>query len=996
MKNKYSRKVKDNYSSGMTEKLNQMQDQCEAIKAEKEDTHTNQVFIFEDRMSYLENRDVQRQRELENRLPLGWTIVEETCFGSYHIPRCINVLKTQILPNGRPTCMEPCQSVLRLNDDPVFLKTPLDEKRARNLQRSLLNDSVKASHFIEFMQKILKNGHTGRAPPLQPEEECWFLPIFAVYHPQKPGQARVVFDSSAKFNGLSLNDVLLTGPDLVNSLLGVLMRFRREPVAILADIQKMFFCFRVEPQHRNFLRFLWHEDCDLNKPLVQFRMRVHVFGNRPSPAVATYGLRLCIQGADPKVVEYIDKDFYVDDGLASLPTPSSAITLVKDAQTALLQGGNIRLHKIASNDHEVMAAFPNDYLAKDIKDLDLRKDSLPVQASLGVKWDLGFMAPVVIKGKLLLRDLIHGTVDWDEPLPEELFSEWHRWRSSLLDLYDVRIHRPYLPVSYSGCSRKEVYIYCDAFEKAIVAVAYLSDLTDPTHMGFILGKANVAPLKGHTVPRLELCSSVLAVEIAETITEHLNISLQDFRFHTDSKIVLGYIFNTSRCFHTYVANRVARIHSATSPHQWRFIPTNKNPADDGTRSIDAHEMQDSAWLRGPSPSVETDKEPVSFDLLDPDSDKEIRTSLMTSVAPIHGLGTSRFKRFSRWKSIVNAIARLKLFVRLWRNRRSHRNLHPCETLCLVDIRREAHDHVLKEFQREVFPEETSCLHAGKGVAKTSQISSLDPYLDNDGFIRVGGRLGKSLLSFESKHPILLPGRNHLAELLVRHYHSEILHQGRLFTEGAIRSAGLWITRCKRLVSSVISACVPCRKMRGRLASQKMADLPADRLEPVPPFSNVGVDALGPYHVVTRKTRGGSANSKRWGVLFICLVTRAIHIELVDSMSSAAFINALRRFIAVRGAVKIFRSDRGTNFIGPLDDPEIDRVNVEDDSVRIFLLSSDAKWIFNPPHSAHYGGAWERLIGVVKRILNSMLSNQHNFTHDILNTLIAEVSAIVNA
>ncbi|XP_056003773.1 uncharacterized protein LOC130049788 [Ostrea edulis] len=486
----------------------------------------------------LEQRTGSDVEPFAQRLPLGWTIVGETCLGSYHIPPCINVLKTQILPNGRPTCMEPCQSVLRLNDDPVFLKTPLDEKvgmsvedrqfldivgagfhrdeegfwtspllfrpdwprldnnysmafkRARNLQRSLLNDSVKDSHFIEFMQKILKNGHTERAPPLQPEEECWFLPIFAVYHPQKPGQARVVFDSSAKFNGLSLNDVLLTGPDLVNSLLGVLMRFRREPVAILADIQKMFFYFRVEPKHRNFLRFLWHEDCDLNKPLVQFRMCVHVFGNRPSPAVATFGLRLCIQGADPKVVEYIDKDFYVDDGLASLPTPSNAITLVKDAQTALLQGGTIRLHKIASNDHEVMAAFPNDDLAKDIKDLDLRKDSLPVQASLGVKWDLGtdsflfrsshdkqpftrrgvlstinsiydplgFMAPVVIKGKLLLRDLIHGTVDWDEPLPEELFSAWDRWRSSLLDLYDVRIHRPYLPVSYSGCSRKEVYI----------------------------------------------------------------------------------------------------------------------------------------------------------------------------------------------------------------------------------------------------------------------------------------------------------------------------------------------------------------------------------------------------------------------------------------------------------------------------------------------------------------------------------------------------------
>ncbi|KAK3099229.1 hypothetical protein FSP39_001287 [Pinctada imbricata] len=1010
------------------------------------------------------------------RLPLGWTIVGETCLGYYHSPSSVNVLKTQIMPNGRPTSMEPCMSILHLNDDPIFVKTPDDEKigmsvedqqfldivatsfrrdedgfwtsplpfrpsrprldnnfpmalkRARNLQRSLLNDSVKASHFIEFMQKILKNGHAERAPPLQPDEECWFLPIFAVYNPQKPGQARVVFDSSAKFNGLSLNDVLLTGPDLVNSLLGVLMRFRREPVAVLADIQQMFFCFRVEPKHRNFLRFLWHEDSDLNKPLVQFRMCVHVFGNRPSPAVATYGLRLCIQGADPKVVEYIEKDFYVDDALASLPSARSAITLVKDAQEALMHRGNIRLHKIASNNHEVMAAFANEDLAKDIKDLDLRKDSLPVQASLGVKWDLGtdsflfrssqdkqpftrrgvlstinsiydplgFMAPVVIKGKLLLRELIHGTVDWDEPLPEEAFQEWDRWRSSLLDLNDVRIRRPYLPTSYSGCDQKEVHIYCDASEKAIAAVAYLSDCTDPTHMGFILGKAKVAPLKGHTVPRLELCSAVLAVEIADIISQHLSISLQNYRFHTDSKIVLGYIYNTSRRFHTYVANRVARIHATTSPQQWRYIPTDRNPADDGTRSLDALAMQDSAWLQGPVPSIDLDKQPTSYELQDPDSDKEIRATscLMTKTLPIHGLSTSRFKRFSSWSSVVNAIAQLKHFVRLWKYRHSNgtQQLIPS----VVDIRQEAHDHVLKEVQKEAFSDELYCLRTGQAVAKTSPISSLDPYFESDGFIRVGGRIMKSRIPFESKHPILLPGQNHISELLVTHYHNKVLHQGRHFTEGAVRSAGLWITRCKRLISNVISACVPCRKMRGRLASQKMADLPADRLEPGPPFSNVGVDAFGPYQVMTRKTRGGSANSKRWGILFTCLVTRAIHIELVDSMSSAAFINALRRFIAMRGTVKIFRSDRGTNFIGALDDLGIDRINVEDDSVQKFLISSDAKWIFNPPHAAHYGGAWERLIGVVKRILNSVLSKQHNLTHDVLNTLMAEVSAIVNA
>ena len=119
--------------------------------------------------------------------------------------------------------------------------------------------------YVAFMGKILVNNHAEVAQVLEDDEECWYLPSFGVYHPQKPGQIRVVFDSSAKHLGVSLNDVLLTGPDLNNSLLGVLMRFRKEKVAILADIQQMFHCFLVREDHRNYLRFLWYRDNDVTK-----------------------------------------------------------------------------------------------------------------------------------------------------------------------------------------------------------------------------------------------------------------------------------------------------------------------------------------------------------------------------------------------------------------------------------------------------------------------------------------------------------------------------------------------------------------------------------------------------------------------------------------------------------------------------------------------------------------------------------------------------------
>lgn len=208
------------------------------------------------------------------------------------------------------------------------------------------------------MKKILEND---LALPLKEGEECFFLPIFAVYHPKKPAQIRVVFNSSAQHHGISLNKVLLTGPDLNNNLLGVLLWFRKETIAITADIQQMFHCFRVREDHCNFLRFLWFRDSYPTKNVIEYRMKVHVFGNSPSPAVAIYGLRQVtsegekVHGSDTR--PFVERHFYVDDGLVSLPTNDQAISLLKRTQ-AILAESYLCLHKIASNSSVRLPAGP--------------------------------------------------------------------------------------------------------------------------------------------------------------------------------------------------------------------------------------------------------------------------------------------------------------------------------------------------------------------------------------------------------------------------------------------------------------------------------------------------------------------------------------------------------------------------------------------------------------------------------------------------------------
>ena len=218
---------------------------------------------------------------------------------------------------------------------------------------------------------------------MQPNNECWYLPIFGVYNPKKPEQIRGVFDASAKFDGVSLNDVLMTGPDLTNNLLGILLRFRKEAIAATGDIEQMFYCFNVDENHRDYLRFFWYADNNPDNPMIEYRMCVQVFGNSPSLAISTFGLRKSTEHSDNDVQDFVKNDFYVDDALTSRATVTEIVSFIQKTQNTLQEHG-LRFHKIASNSAEVMKSFPPDDLAKNIKDLDLDNADLPTQKILGV------------------------------------------------------------------------------------------------------------------------------------------------------------------------------------------------------------------------------------------------------------------------------------------------------------------------------------------------------------------------------------------------------------------------------------------------------------------------------------------------------------------------------------------------------------------------------------------------------------------------------------
>lgn len=520
-----------------------------------------------------------------------------------------------------------------------------------------------------------------------------------------------------------------------------------------------------------------------------------------------------------------------------------------------------------------MKAFPSQDYANNLKYLELSTDTFPMQRSLGIIWDLqrdkftfrvadddkpftrwgvlstvnslydplGFVAPVTIQGKAILRELTTESGDWDSPLPHDKMKLWTAWRDSLEDLESLQIPRTYAPASPSGAQRRELCIFCDASTKAIAAVAYIkvTDVEGKQHTGFVLGKAKLATRPEHTIPRLELCAAVLAVELSELVTSEIDVELNTTSFYTDRKVVLGYIYNETRRFYVYVSNRVHRIRRSSQPQQWHYVPTHLNPADHGTRAVPAALLKDTIWLTVPTFLKKREQNLHSedlFEIADPGLYPEVRpqVSTLSTTASNPQLGSQRFERFSSWKSLTRAVARLvhvaQSFKKVPSTRHSKcKGWHSCQTPYTVNKFSQSKDLIIHALQQESYAPEFECLRNSEEIPKDSTLRKLDPFIDENGLMRVGGRIKEARLERDEKNPLIIPGSHHIARLLVRHYHEQTRHQGRLFTEGAIRTAGLWIIGVRGHVSSVIYKCVTCRKLRGTFESQKMANLPADRL-----------------------------------------------------------------------------------------------------------------------------------------------------------------------
>ncbi|XP_066553505.1 uncharacterized protein LOC136721589 [Amia ocellicauda] len=897
--------------------------------------------------------------------------------------------------------------------------------RLRCLERKLKRNKQYYKDYKTFMDEIITRGDAERVP----EEDlnkapAWYIPHHGVYHPQKPGKIRVVFDCSARFQETSLNDHLLTGPELTNTLVGVLCRFRKGPVAIMCDIERMFHQFHVKAEDQDYLRFLWWENGNLEAKPSIYRMKVHLFGAASSPGCANYGLKhLAAEGHghfSEATIKFIQKNFYVDDGLSSLASESQAIQLVKEARE-LCNKGKLRLHKFISNSKKVLASIPKEECAKAAQDLDMALGELHVERALGIQWcvasdefqfrvivkenpltrrgvlstvasvydPLGFVAPFILVGKQILQQMCHNKLSWDDILPDDLRPLWEFWLQDLQNLAGVKIQRCYIPLNFKVQSY-ELHHFSDASVSGYGECSYLRAVSasGEVHCSLVMGKSRVAPAKVTTIPRLELSAAVVAVRTSDMLKRELEIDcLQEF-FWTDSKVVLGYISNEARRFHVFVANRVERIKQSTESAQWRYVASEENPADHASRGLAAKQLVASNWFTGPSFlwQKELTSEVVKVGEI-ASSDPEIKKAQAhdTLAKEIRSL-LDCLRKFSDWSRMVKAIARLK------RRAREAKGLRPrsWESTSLEE-RRDAELSIIKMVQQATLSQEIQGIQCHKNSQikdKANKLHKLGPFLDDQGILRVGGRLTHAALHPHVKHPAVLPRDSHVSALLVKHYHERVHHQGRGMTINEIRSNGIWILGCSRAVSSHIYKCTTCRKFRRCTEQQRMANLPEDRMETTPPFTYCGMDCFGPFHI-----KEGRKELKRYGLLLTCMCSRAVHIEMLDDLTTDAFINALRSCIAIRGIVRQIRCDQGTNFVGAR--REFIQALKEMDQEELKELRCE--FIMNTPASSHMGGVWERQIRTIRSVLTSILEQSaRQLDCSSLRTFLYEVMAVVNS
>jgi hypothetical protein len=930
----------------------------------------------------------------------------------------------------------------------------------KSLERTLLRDKSKQVNYAENIEQYINNNFAEMVnDDVSHEKECYFLPHHAVYRPtHATTKTRIVFNASADDgSGYTLNNALLPGPALQPDLVDCLFRFRTWKFALTGDIKKMFNMILVDPDDRKWLRFFWRKT-GTNDPIKVYQKRVLPFGLNTSPFLAIRTILFHVAKyatSHPETVALMRENLYVDDIIFGKTTVNDVVKLVQEIEFILNEGG-FSVKKWLSNSAAVMRTIPAENCAAIApliiaeKDFNLSEDA--IVSALGIVWNplhdldvfemsgavqlgivkpnetmrslcsraakiydpCGFCSPFLIIAKMLMQETWKLGLKWDELLPEEIAEPWEAWVQDMLYLHYLDIPRCFLLDNYVKIS---LHGFSDASERAICACIYIvtEDDQGKTLSLLVASKTKLAPIKMTTIPRLELKGALLLAQLMHKVEKALvSLAIKEIFLWTDSTVTLAWLRKPGSNWKTFVGNRVQQIQELYDESKWRHVPTQLNPADHGSRGIMAHNLIDlDQWFYGPEFLLEYEESwPMLPLCLNPDSPvvdaetKEYVRLMLTYTLQKDFLKEMFHIKREFWRSLRQLAFLLRFInninyclkkksasVKYWTSYPSPNEMASATNLWAKFVQEQS-----LQTELNLLNEKTPKVSSG------SKLAQLQAYVDDSNLMRVGGRLQDALLPDETKHQIILPSNNEYVRRYIMAVHIKWVCAGAEETLHHLRTK-FWLLGGRREVKIAIRL-HKCYRFKAKTFQQQMAPLPKMRLEPMQSFVNVGVDFFGHEWILNprltaKEVKEGTVVQpkiiKVWVVIFACLTSRAIHLELITDMSTQTYIYSLQRMIARRGLPKLMLSDNAEQFKKSA--REMARLwrNLDWDAIAKFGISfqNPIEFRFITPLAPWQGAAYERLIGSVKMALKSTLWKRIADLNEF-NTALCNAEAVVNS
>ncbi|XP_058449333.1 uncharacterized protein LOC131429292 [Malaya genurostris] len=844
-------------------------------------------------------------------------------------------------------------------------------RRFHYLERRLSQDPNLKIQYHSFLSEYWSLGHMRMVPSTEPEPSLvHYLPHHAVLkESSSTTKVRVVFDGSAKTStGYSLNDALQIGPIVQDELLTLVLRFRKYPIALVADIEKMYRQVLLNPNDALLQRIFWRFNS--NDPISTFELQTVTYGLSPSSFLATRSLQqLAIDEGNlyPLGGPALRKGFYVDDYIGGAETEEEAIQTRVELDELLTKGG-FTLRKWTSNNRNVLRGLDQSQIGTQpslkfdrdeaIKALgiswepvsdQLRFDSTPIYDSklhtkrsilsaISKHFDpLGLTAPVIIRAKMLMQELWLQPCGWDDEISDNIRYKWDNYCIELPKITSYRVNR----YAFLANATVQLHTFADASQQAYGACIYARS--------------------------------------------------------TDPGVTLEWLRSPPHAWSTFIANRVSEIQTCTQGSRWHHIAGKHNPADLITRGMSVVDFLSSdlwhygpTWLKLPEAEwpVTTQQQKLPEEILE----RRSIVAVVQSEPTIHEI----FNRSSSYNRLIRITAYCLRFSTACRRQAITESVKEKTIALSVDEMSFARVRLIQLAQADTFADEMRDLGRGKTLSSRSHLRLLSPFIDSDGILRVGGRIKLSEQPYLTKHPILLPSIHPFTRLVAHHYHLKLLHGGGRVTLAAIRQE-YWPIQGRRVVSNVIRNCYRCARACPVPAQQQTGQLPEQRVTQSRPFSVTGVDYAGPVYLKAIHKR--ASPTKAYLSIFVCFVTKAVHIELVSDLSTPAFLTALRRFIARRGSPTHMHSDNGKNFEGARNELHALYKMLQNEQttgeIGTHCAVKGIQWHMTPPKAPHFGGLWEAAVKVAKKHLHRQLGNAMLSFED-MSTVLAEIEAAMNS